>query len=557
MIKHIRTLKSEYQKKEIYIWNTDRRAMWVFSRLAFRLIRISGFVSVEKSLSGEEILHSPVISLNELKSHNQAILVCETNDPEADTEKLSLYCPCVRLSELFDYNPELFERNIYLYGIGYNAWDLIKRFSAAGLSIHGFYQTKKEQDTVFGLPLLDFSEAELSERDALVISPSVVNGVLSHIQDSGFRGDIFLEELIRDVDIWVLETFQIIDKALREGRRILLCCEDAMTRELLHAVFSLYDILISMEVCMEGDQDTGLEDIYSLAGEDSEKSTLIVHSFLGHERLAMARAAGDMGFSAEKMNCTGLYQITYNMKHYTNQLRYETDQRLGGFSIDYSRFGGLPGWAVYGNPKQAETRIMVLGGSTSSEVYEPENWVSRLYSLLLKDGTKCVIYNGAHEANNVETEMRRMCRDIHFLRPDLVISMSGINDTELSQDPFDQMRGDTPFAYWRRTESYMKQIAESEGAAFFAFLQPINTCMPYADFWEYMYFIASSCATGKQFLMDSLRKDFYCNLAELFFHKEGMFIDPVHYSNAGHQIIAENVYQTILPEVHNRIGKEE
>lgn len=557
MIKHICTLRDEYQNKEIYIWNTGRRAMWVFSRLAFRLIRISGFVSEHEQFCGEEILHSPVVSLNELKDHKQAVLVCEANDPEADIERLSAYCPCVRLPELFDLNNELFERNVFIYGIGNNAWKLIKCFSDAGLSIRGFFQTKKEQNAVFGLPLRDFSEAVLSKEDALVISTVAVNEVLSHIQNCGFQGDVYLEELIRYDDIWVLETFVVIDKALREGRRILLCCEDAMTRELLHAVFSLYGISIAREVCMEGDLKADLDDIYSLAEEDAEQSTLIVHSFLGHERLAMAKAAADMGFSAEKLNCTGLYHITYNMKYYTNQLKYEPDQRIGGVSIDYSRFGGLPGWSVYGNPNKASVRIMVLGGSTSSEVYEPENWVSRLYSLLLMEGINCVIYNGAHEANKIETEMRRMCRDICFLKPDIVISMSGLNNTELAQDPFDQLRGETPFEYWRRTEFYMKQIAEFEGAAFFAFLQPVNTCMPSADFSEYMYFIASSFEIGRQFLKDASDGDFYTNQAELFFHKEGMYIDPVHYSNAGNQVIAEAVFQKILPDIKNRSVKEE
>ena len=71
-----------------------------------------------------------------------------------------------------------------------------------------------------------------------------------------------------------------------------------------------------------------------------------------------------------------------------SEWHYYKDPLLGG-SIIYPE--GKPGWKLYGKEEDDAIRILVLGGSTSSEQYHPENWISKLYYKLRQDNIKAVI----------------------------------------------------------------------------------------------------------------------------------------------------------------------
>ena len=174
---------------------------------------------------------------------------------------------------------------------------------------------------------------------------------------------------------------------------------------------------------------------------------------------------------------------------------------------------------------------------------------SKLHRALSSRGIKNVIYNGAYEMDDVSKEFSRMCRDIHYLSPDIIISMSGLNDTVKKPDRFDHMRDENTFEYWKRMERYMASVAHAENAVFLSFLQPSNISMSDASLSESLFFIRDSQKTNGPFEKYASDDDFYVNLLNLFRHKDGKYIDFCHYSDDANREIAEIVCSSVVEVV--------
>ena len=548
MIRHIKTLKQELNGKKLYIWDVGKKATWVFSFLAYRLINVTGFVTPLEKYAGETFMNRPIITMDEFGNEPDAVLIYDDSLSLSDLPEPVRGRSCIRYSEALEYHPELYRHSHYLYGTAGGAWSLLKEFVQRNISVKGFLLSEmKPPDSILGLPVRECTKGTLAEDDSVVVtavSENVSNRILLHLFDSGFTGTVYIPGLISYMDIWGTDPFPMLDEAAKHGKKILLCAEDDMGRELLHEALSLYGIRISRDVTLKGDAAKGLEDIYSLADEDPERSVLLIHSLNGVVRNEIVTAAEEMGFSAGAHAYAGTRKTVYNRKRLTGELEYESDERMQ-VSIDYTPVGGKPGWAVFGDEKGGGTRIMVLGGSTSSEIYYPESWVSKLYRRIVREKGSAVIFNGSQEMEDAGGEFRRMTRDIHHIRPDIVISMSGINNLTKKDNKFERWYRETPFEFWYRTEQYMKLVAEAEGAKMFVFLQPINVVMQETDLRENLLFISESMRRCGTFCRQAEEGGFYHNLLNLFHHREDRFIDFCHYSEAGHQEIAERVYETI------------
>lgn len=552
MIKFIYTLKKDLQQKKIFIWDIGKRATWVFSYLAYRGENVSGFVTEEKSLVGQTFMNRPILSLEEFGKTADSVLVFDTYAESGDWEKVSYYGDIIHYKDALELNPELTQRSHWVYGTTAGAWQMLKAFQQEGIAVKGFLLSKPEPPyEILNLPVRIFQEAELGEQDSVVISAVSENvgcQILNHMLENGYCGDVYITDFISYVDIWGTNPFLMLDDAIKHRKRVLLCCEEEQGRTLLHAMLQMYGLTVSRDVCLKGDAKNNIEDIYSLADEDPEKSVLLIHILRGVRRNEAVQAAEEMGFSAGKNNYAGTRKTCYNRQYLKQRIAYEPDDYIG-VSIDYSPVGGKPGWAVYGDESHPDIRIMVLGGSTSSDLYFQENWISRLHRRFRQNGIKTVIYNGAHEMEDVSKELQRMCRDIHYLQPDIVISMSGVNNLKKHGGKFGAWYKETPFEYWVRMETYMKMLAESEGARFLPFLQPINLVMKETSLEETLLFIHDTCKQGGSFCTQSADGDFYYNLMGLFHHRDNMFIDGIHYSEEAHEILAGIVYDIIMDRI--------
>lgn len=85
---------------------------------------------------------------------------------------------------------------------------------------------------------------------------------------------------------------------------------------------------------------------------------------------------------------------------------------------------------IYIGNQKAKTKIAILGGSTS-DICLNGSWIRPFYNLL-KDDEVCII-SGAMSGYSTSQELLKLIRDIIPSKPDLVISLNGINDMNFTQ----------------------------------------------------------------------------------------------------------------------------
>ena len=541
-------LREDLQGKDIYLWDVGKYAMWLFYAAASREINIRGFVTNDQHFCGQVIMNRPILSPECFQKEKNAIMLMSDKVTKGTEELVRTFGECYRWSEALSINPILKNSAVWIYGLADDMFHEVAWLESNNAIVKGFLTDDvSHPQTILGTPVYGVGDAQFTETDSILIPEKGMmrdHSVIDLIQQNGFCGKIFLPDLAPEAYFWAIDFWTVVDQAIKNERNIFFCCEDPMSRNLFSRIFSFFGVTITKIVTFDGSVQDGLENIWVLAGEDPEQSTLLIHSFSEGRRVDIVDTANDLGYKLETHNYAATDNALFNRRFIESGLCYEFDEKLG-VSIDYTPVGGYPGWAVYGNKEGTANRIMVLGGSTSSEVFYPENWVSKLYKRLIQEGKDVVIFNGAHCGNRVFHEINRCMRDIRFLKPDIVISLSGYNDLKIQNNKFEWFKQEESFAYWRRMESYMKQIAESEGAAFYAVLQPVNQNPENTDLYEILHYHSQVHMKARVFTAGKRNDDFYYDLFTLFLHQPEMLIDLDHYSELGNEILAEKIHEII------------
>ncbi len=169
----------------------------------------------------------------------------------------------------------------------------------------------------------------------------------------------------------------------------------------------------------------------------------------------------------------------------------------------------IPGFVMIGNVEEAERKglkVVALGGSTTTP-YFWGNWPRYLKRLIDDRERSVVLYNGGVNGYSSNQELLKLIRDVLPLKPDIIISLSGINDVGfmysirrypmihpytnyvlrnvLKKKIRSQQKQDTvdginygvavdidPVEQWEKNLRMMSVVAAEFGIRFFAFLQP-------------------------------------------------------------------------------------
>ena len=106
-------------------------------------------------------------------------------------------------------------------------------------------------------------------------------------------------------------------------------------------------------------------------------------------------------------------------------LEHVYDPILGYAKMDNDMAGyGL--WPTNSRLTEKTLKVMVMGGSTST--WPLTTWSKLLCEKIKSRGRDCVIFNGAVEGYFSGQELLKVIRDAPAIKPDIVISLSGIND---------------------------------------------------------------------------------------------------------------------------------
>lgn len=568
MVCPYKTIKKAYKNKKIYIWNVNRDSIALFMKAAFHGISIRGFVTFGE-YAGESYMNRPVVDIHEMETGS---VILAADNVLQDERNMLPDDGIISWSDVLEVNEELYEKKIIVYGTGMGAETLCEKLLEHGLEADLFCMTKREQITQFkGKPVIEAEDLHRYEDYAILISVRFMEYRMQILEIlHGFQGCVYLN--MEDMNLAVAGAtnfIQNLDAAFREHKKIYLYgTKNAMAQWIEH-VLSVYGIEIQGYVNEEADEQKCIESIYELSYEGMEDKFVIINEHIP-ERIIRSRELLEFaGFSLENRNYAGFLTYTAEKRRLLGELQFSPDP-LTGVSIFYPK--GKAGWSLYGKEEAGRVRILVGGGSTSSEEYHVENWAKKLYNNLNKAGVKTTIYNGAHPGDDILDEMLRLFRDGAAIRPHIVISMSGVNNLHRKKSVsqfneerlFDGMKAvsdgreicsglycrESMYSFWARNIQLMKLTSEFYGASFFGVLQPMNMTMDQMTVWEKSLYEQEEHKEGaKEFAGNAESGRGYINMLRLFERQHEMFFDACHYTDKAHEILADKIQEIIMPAI--------
>ena len=576
MVRLLYTLPSEIKNKPIYIWNIDKDSITEFTKLAIRQIDIKGFVTKEEVHIGEYYMNRPVVGIETvLKEEDSVIILSEKCDRSKIPERIDQ--KAYYISELLQIDEELKKKKVYIYGAGAGEKKICAELKDSNIDIEAFCVTHRENEKmVEDKDVNQIDEIVQENNNAFIVSVlhDCDKQEMIDVLDE-FGADIYIRDFLNDHTIFVISLFQSIHKAWYEKKKIYV-----YTKKLggylrfIEKTLDVYGIRISGYVCKEASEKLGIRDIYELAYEEIQDTYVLVNDLdiiERKEQIAVYDLLESIGFSMSKFDYAGFHQVTTTDWHTHIQM---IPDPLVGWSLLYGK-KELPGIHVFGNMNKDDMRIVVLGGSTSTEgVLRPASWVKQLYQKLNSKSLAVTIYDCAGPDEDAFQELLRFIRDGVHLKPQYVISMSGVNNAIHRNRKvenkanlnhmvqwYNTLAPDAPyvcgipvresaFTYWIRMQKIIKAVVEQNGGRYYCFLQPIKEAGEKLTIFERsVHFSGDVYNEAASFRIESRQDDFYINLLSLFDEKEGMFIDNCHYSENANGILAEIVYEKLIKDL--------
>ena len=94
---------------------------------------------------------------------------------------------------------------------------------------------------------------------------------------------------------------------------------------------------------------------------------------------------------------------------------------------DHPHFrGGYKVWPSGAGVSAADVRLMCIGNSTS--LWPGADWSLRVAKAMTSDTRSVAVFNGAGKGNTSSQEVLRILRDAPAIKPDVIVSLSGICD---------------------------------------------------------------------------------------------------------------------------------
>lgn len=568
MIKSLFTLSNEYKDKKIVVYGVNRTSVNLFTDLALNYsVDVYAFLDMEDKFTGESFVNRPVINISQLKKLADAILIIpEINEKQNLLKYTEQKIEILYKNEILDFNEELRNQKIYLYGIGNNACWLYDKMQDKGIAIEGVCVTTPGSiEEWCGKRVISAEQMKRESNCSVILASDIeqyINEMLEQLDNCDMIKYIFYF-MSKNV-ILNMNFFQIINIALNKKKKIWLYDKGDEHAQYLKKVLSNYQV----EIVKEIDE----ESIYELGYENIDDISVIVAEKNAEKSEWVCDVLDSLGFGLERLDYTSTNWCT--CKANWSALVIKRDILLGRAIYVNDKY---PGYDVYGNEKLAKVKIMILGGSTStSNVYRTVSWVECFYHILSEAGYCPVIYNGAMCSYRIVDEYLHMLRDIEPLKPDFVISFSGVNNTSErkvvnqfntssgdsiicnNSDVISGIKSDEPlYEFWYRVSKLIRLTAEYHGAKVYNFLQPMNSTNESYDLIQKGMF---ELTEHEKYIEDykvkaSAESDpIYFNLSSMLDGKKQMYIDMCHYSTEANRLIAKRVFEIMKRDLNTVVN---
>lgn len=217
----------------------------------------------------------------------------------------------------------------------------------------------------------------------------------------------------------------------------------------------------------------------------------------------------------------------------------------------------------------------MLGGSTSDPGYNTDivNWTEWLSRILQKQGYCMEVFAGGIQGYASSQELLKLIRDVLILKPDIVISYSGINDAAgigmmenhplimqgvkyLVKDFADEVNyglenTEDPVTVWWMNVKMMQGICRAFNITFLGILEPC----PFYDAKEskdkfaeafFEYNVGKRIYRFYDVAVERIVEEYdVLDLSSLLRGKDSLVYDYMHYDTDGNYIIADKIAEIV------------
>lgn len=500
------------------------------------------------------------------------------------------------------------EREVYIWGTGNNGLKTFKLLTENNIKIKGYIDSNIQKKGSMISGLFVSAPQNIDQNEVIVIASRYYKDILGLPENKRFK-NIFIDygtiygseypyvllenenEYLEDI-VWNLYSHFFILMRDVIHKSIIIYGHNKLGAE-IKRIFFLMDKQVRYFIEDEADENSEdtVKNKYDILYENITENIILISKFnentTGELICNTLTQLEDIGLNYNR----DFKEIKNMADHAIRDMRTSNYgcklEPMLGYTLTYPETSEqYQQYVVLGNEKDALIRIMILGGSTSDiGQYKPEkSWPEFLWDKL---NHKAIIFGGAIGGYNSRQECLKLLRDIGTIRPDIVISYSGINDAypmsvsghpfihsyqlaamENSSGSFQLDKGfeskEDHASLWLRMQYSMYAIAHACGFRFYGILQPAFYSKKALAGREKLI-----AAYGNNFFSDNfsdekrkeryekilkifpksekLYKDkFLYNFSDLFQENENeIFKDCVHLFEKGNELVAEAILKII------------
>ncbi len=580
--------------KKIAIWGYVRESLLLFNECINARLKCDFFVCEDNRLLRETFCGATIISPVEAINFDVCVLYVYQLDSETKKwirEHFSEFYE-IKLGEIKKRIIEA--ENLYIYGAGSAGIRTYRVLRERGVDIDGFIDSDEskrgtiiESKKVYGVDILEAN-------DSVILSlgkyQDVINGLIAlsieddHIfidlRNSGFFQEypiqyndmvgIWLELIGRSIPLYLSLFLGWWDHCINDfcGKTVFLYGDN----ELKNQYFEIFDLLGIQTYSLElrsakksvSSTERCINDYFRIP---SDKRMILVLELKKGE----VSVSSDVSKIFDTIGLEYFKDYRFYNASYSNSIYNRISDAMLGFTYTYTITSEeYPGFVVLGNPNDSKKKIAILGGSTSDVGFLNNieiSWPEHIHSLL---GDNVSLFCGGICGYDVAHEFMKLIRDVMIIKPDIVISYSGVNNTRKWHNDYNRfnkylagscrgLRDTRSFGeHWIAVQRYMKSICAEENITYIGIFQPNiltkkhlspKECLiyPVSGVEEYESFFYEMHETVKEFAKCN---DWMHDLTGVFDDiRETIYLDRCHVNSCGNQIVANAIYDIVNKEI--------
>lgn len=551
LVETITELKPEFQDKKWYVWMDSWLSLTRLAELVFDYGFIpDGLCELRQYRETQRVLGIDVIDVESIANQEEIIILVDFENEKQSLKKYVSEEKIVLFRSLFQHRASLIKNNVF------QTWggkEELEQFRRTMPEINVSYRNRNDENETKGLLLWEFCSNKSAESYREYISEINKNVRLytpKRIYETKGSASASLK-------------IKIFDKAIEENRKcILYGIESHYTNywiKLLETFHLSYEIMEDEEI----KEWYGYEvaSIYDLPNRYHPENVLVIVNKPYEKFPTAVKLLQDYGISMEDENCISIYEQFINQK-----LRYDYFDICAGKLSGSLAESKYPGYYIIGEDNPDDYKIMVVGSSSSdATLYTLKSWPEILYELLRRDGKKITLYDGAVSEYYSGQELSKVMRDTRILKPNMIISFSGINDTgevlRRGKSYVNGVIGDNgknSFEFWLENEKMMQQIASWNGASFYCFAEPQLYQNEHMGKYEKLFTKwrrqnKNVDQEWKKKVNNIVEYRWMVDLTGIFDENPEVYFDVCHMKTKGNEIIAQKVYEHIKQEIQGSL----